>query len=100
MDWRDGDGNWSDAPRGGAIDPRDGRVTNANLAEYVVAVNADVPDIQTIDVGVPDYQATALGGKAVGELAIVGVAAAIGNAVFHATGKRVRDLPITLEKLV
>ena len=47
----------------GSIDPRDGRVTNANLAEYVVAVNADVPDIQTIDVGVPDYQATALGGK-------------------------------------
>jgi xanthine dehydrogenase YagR molybdenum-binding subunit len=84
----------------GSIDPRDGRVTNANLAEYVVAVNADVPDIQTVDVGVPDYQATALGGKAVGELGIVGVAAAIGNAIFHATGKRVRDLPILLEKLV
>ncbi len=84
----------------GSIDPRDGRVTNANLAEYVVAVNADVPDILTIDVGIPDYQATALGGKAVGELGIVGVAAAIGNAVFHATGKRVRDLPITLEKLI
>jgi len=66
----------------------------------VVAVIGDVPDIQTIDVGVPDYQATALGGKAVGELGIVGVAAAIGNTVFHATGRRVRDLPITLEKLV
>jgi xanthine dehydrogenase YagR molybdenum-binding subunit len=84
----------------GQIDPRDGRVTNANLAEYVVAVNADVPEIHTIDVGIPDHQASALGGKAVGELGIVGVAAAIGNAVFHATGKRVRDLPITLEKLV
>ena len=84
----------------GLIDPRDGRITNANLAEYVVAVNADVPDIETIDVGVPDYQASPLGGKAVGELGIVGVAAAIGNAAFHATGKRIRDLPITLEKLL
>jgi xanthine dehydrogenase YagR molybdenum-binding subunit len=84
----------------GQIDPRDGRVTNANFAEYIVAVNADVPDIQTIDVGIADHQASALGGKAVGELGIVGVAAAIGNAIFHATGKRVRDLPITLEKLV
>lgn len=84
----------------GHVDPRDGRVTNANLADYAVAVNADVPDIQVIDVGEPDLQASALGGKAVGELGIVGVAAAIGNAVFHATGKRVRDLPITLEKLI
>lgn len=83
----------------GAPDPRDGRITNANLADYLVAVNADVPMITTISVGTPDLQASALGGKAVGELGIVGVAAAIGNAVFHATGKRVRDLPITLEKL-
>ncbi len=84
----------------GSIDPRDGRITNANLAEYVVPVNADVPDIEIIDVGVPDLQASALGGKPVGELGIVGVAAAIGNAVFHATGKRIRDLPITMDKLV
>ena len=84
----------------GHVDPRDGRIANANLADYIVAVNADVPDITTISVGVPDFQASALGGKAIGELGIVGVAAAIGNAVFHATGKRVRDLPITIEKLV
>ena len=84
----------------GLIDPNDGRVVNANLADYVVAVNADVPEIQTISVGVPDLKATALGGKAVGELGIVGVAAAISNAVYHATGTRVRDLPITIEKLV
>ncbi|ARP82991.1 oxidoreductase [Bordetella genomosp. 8] len=84
----------------GAFDPRTGRVVSASLADYLVAVNADVPDITTISVGVPDLQATALGGKAVGELGIVGVAAAIGNAVYHATGKRVRDLPITMEKLV
>ncbi|WP_342106137.1 xanthine dehydrogenase family protein molybdopterin-binding subunit [Methylobacterium sp. SI9] len=84
----------------GQVDPRTGRVMNANLADYLVAVNADVPKITTLSVGVPDFAATALGGKAVGELGIVGVAAAIGNAVFHATGRRVRDLPITLDKLI
>ena len=84
----------------GVVDPRNGRVINNNLADYLVAVNADVPEIVTIDVGQPDYQATALGGKSVGELGIVGVAAAISNAVFHATGKRVRDLPITMDKLL
>lgn len=70
-----------------------------SLADYLVPVNADVADITTISVGVPDYQSSALGGKGVGEIGIVGVAAAIGNAIFHATGKRVRDLPITIEKL-
>lgn len=84
----------------GIIDPRSGRVINNNLADYLVAVNADVPDITVIDVGIPDTRATALGGKAVGEVGIVGIAAAIGNAVYHATGKRVRDLPITLDKLI
>lgn len=84
----------------GEIDSRDGRVINANLADYLVAVNADIPELHTIDVGKPDYLATVLGGKAVGELGIVGVAAAISNAVWHATGKRVRDLPITPEKLL
>jgi xanthine dehydrogenase YagR molybdenum-binding subunit len=84
----------------GQFDPRDGRVTNANLADYAVAVNADVPDIQTISVGVPDYDASVLGGKAVGELGMIGVAPAVGNAVFHATGKRIRTLPITIERLV
>lgn len=84
----------------GVSDPRTGRVVSASLADYLVAVNADVPEITTISVGIPDLKATALGGKAVGELGIVGVAAAIGNAVFHATGKRVRDLPISLEKLI
>ncbi|MEE4625234.1 xanthine dehydrogenase family protein molybdopterin-binding subunit [Pseudomonas alliivorans] len=84
----------------GHIDQRDGRVVNANLADYVLPVNADVPEITTLDVGVPDMQASALGGKAVGELGIVGVAAAIGNAVYHATGKRIRDLPFTMDKLL
>lgn len=84
----------------GMVDPRDGRILNANLADYLVAVNADIPEIQTINVGEPDPLASALGGKTIGEVGIVGVAAAISNAVFHATGKRVRDLPITLDKLL
>lgn len=70
------------------------------FADYVVPVNADVPEIITIDVGLPDLQASALGGKAVGELGIVGVDAAISNAVYHATGKRIRDLPFTMDKLL
>jgi xanthine dehydrogenase YagR molybdenum-binding subunit len=83
----------------GQIDQRDGRTVNANFADYAVPVNADVPEMQVISVGIPDMQATALGGKGVGEIGVVGVAPAIGNAVFHATGKRIRSLPITLEKI-
>jgi len=84
----------------GLVDNRNGRTVNANMADYLVPTNADIPDIQVISVGEPDYNASALGGKGVGEVGIVGVAPAIANAVFHATGKRVRDLPITLEKLI
>ena len=84
----------------GVVDPRHARVINNNLGDYLIATNADIPDIETISVGVPDFHASALGGKAVGELGIVGVAPAIANAVYHATGKRIRDLPITLEKLI
>ena len=83
----------------GQIDQRDGRTVNANFADYAVPVNADVPEMQVISVGIPDLQASALGGKGVGEIGVVGVAPAIGNAVFHATGKRIRSLPITLEKI-
>jgi len=84
----------------GIVDRRHGRVVNGNFADYMLPTNADIPDIQTISVGIPDPHSSALGGKGVGELAIVGIAPAIANAVFHATGKRVRDLPITLEKLI
>jgi xanthine dehydrogenase YagR molybdenum-binding subunit len=84
----------------GIVDRRHGRIVNGNLADYMLPTNADIPDIQTISVGIPDPHSSALGGKGVGELAIVGIAPAIANAVFHATGKRVRDLPITLEKLL
>ncbi|MEX6508483.1 xanthine dehydrogenase family protein molybdopterin-binding subunit [Jiella sp. M17.18] len=84
----------------GVTDPRNGRILSSNLADYRIATNADVPEITAISVGEPDYDATPLGGKAVGELAIVGVAPAIANAVYHATGKRIRRLPITLESLL
>ncbi|MEU5979137.1 hypothetical protein [Streptomyces sp. NPDC047315] len=62
-------------------------------------VNADVPDMDVIFVGGPD-RATAVGTKGVGEVGLVGLAAAIGNAVRHATGRRVRSLPITIEQLM
>jgi xanthine dehydrogenase YagR molybdenum-binding subunit len=80
------------------IDHRFGRIVNANIAEYHVPVNADVHDIKVIFVDEPD-DSNPLGVKGLGEIGIVGVAAAIANAVYHATGKRVRDLPITLDKV-
>jgi xanthine dehydrogenase YagR molybdenum-binding subunit len=81
------------------VDHAFGRVMNANIAEYHVPVNADVHAIEVIFVDEPDAIINPLGIKGVGEIGIVGVAAAIANAVYHATGKRVRDLPITLDKL-
>jgi xanthine dehydrogenase YagR molybdenum-binding subunit len=81
-------------------DPRDGRVVNANLAEYHVPVNADIAEIDVIFVPESDALVNPLGAKGIGEIGITGVAAAIGNAVFNATGVRVRDLPITLDKLM
>jgi xanthine dehydrogenase YagR molybdenum-binding subunit len=81
------------------IDHRLGRIINANIADYHVPVNADVHDIKVIFVDEPDDTINPLGIKGLGEIGIVGVAAAIANAVYHATGKRVRDLPITLDKL-
>jgi xanthine dehydrogenase YagR molybdenum-binding subunit len=80
------------------VDHRFGRIMNANIAEYHVPVNADIHDIRVIFVDEPD-DGNPLGIKGLGEIGIVGVAAAIANAVYHATGKRVRDLPITLDKL-
>jgi xanthine dehydrogenase YagR molybdenum-binding subunit len=80
------------------IDHRLGRIMNSNIAEYHVPVNADVHDIRVIFVDEKD-DSNPLGLKGVGEIGIVGVAAAIANAAYHATGKRVRGLPITLDKL-
>jgi xanthine dehydrogenase YagR molybdenum-binding subunit len=81
-------------------DHRFGRVMNANIAEYHVPVNADIHDIDVIFVEEQDQLINPLGIKGLGEIGIVGVAAAIANAVYHATGKRVRDLPITLDKVM
>ncbi|MCG8968863.1 xanthine dehydrogenase family protein molybdopterin-binding subunit [Streptomyces sp. CL12-4] len=81
-------------------DHRDGRIVNANLADYLVPVNADVPDIQAIYLDGEDREADPLGAKGLGEVVHVGVAPAIANAVFNATGKRVRELPITAEALL
>lgn len=82
------------------IDQKYGRIMNHNLTEYHVPVNADIHDIQVIFVEEHDELVNPIGVKGVGEIGIVGVAAAIANAAFHATGKRVRKLPITLDKLI
>jgi xanthine dehydrogenase YagR molybdenum-binding subunit len=82
------------------LDGRYGRFVNSNLAEYHVPVNRDAPDIDIILVPEKDTLVSPLGAKGGGEIGIVGVAAAIGNAIYHATGKRVRDLPITLDKIL
>jgi xanthine dehydrogenase YagR molybdenum-binding subunit len=81
------------------FDDRRGRIMNPSLAEYHVPVNLDVPDIEIHFLNIPDEQAP-YGGRGIGEIGITGAAAAIANAVYHAIGKRVRDLPITLDKLL
>jgi xanthine dehydrogenase YagR molybdenum-binding subunit len=83
------------------VDPRNGRVPNANLAEYAVPVHADSPPVmETIFVEEHDPHVNPLGVKGVGEITIVGVAPAIVNAIYHATGKRIRELPVTPDKLL
>lgn len=82
------------------MDHNFGRFINHDLAEYHVSVNADIHDIDVIFVEEEDKIVSPIGVKGLGEIGLVGVAAAIGNAVYHATGKRVRDLPITLDKVM
>jgi xanthine dehydrogenase YagR molybdenum-binding subunit len=82
------------------IDPRSGRYVNAELAEYFVPVNADVGTIDVSFVKENDPVVSTIGAKGVGEIGITGVAASIANAVFHATGKRIRDLPIRVDKIL
>ncbi len=84
----------------GLMDHHLGRFMNHNYAEYHVPVNADIHDVEVIFVPEHDEVVNALGAKGLGEIGIVGVAAAVANAVWHATGKRVRDLPITLDKVL
>jgi xanthine dehydrogenase YagR molybdenum-binding subunit len=82
------------------FDERLGRVVNGNLAEYHVPVQADVPAIDVSWIDAADERANPIGAKDIGEIGITGAAAAVASAVYHATGRRVRDLPITLDKLL
>jgi xanthine dehydrogenase YagR molybdenum-binding subunit len=81
-------------------DARNGRVINANLEQYMVPVNADVPQMNASFVEEEDKHVNPIGAKGLAELSLVGVAPAVANAVYHATGKRIRDLPITPDKLL
>jgi xanthine dehydrogenase YagR molybdenum-binding subunit len=82
------------------LDPRHGRFVNRDLAEYHVPVHADVPELEVVFLEQPDEKANPLGAKGLGELGVCGAGAAVANAVHNATGVRVRDFPITLDKLL
>jgi len=82
------------------LDPRDGRPVNAHLADYLVPVNLDIQDLEALFIESDDPYVNPLGVKGLGEIALIGVAPAIANAVFHATGLRVRSLPIRVEDLL
>ncbi|WP_044319713.1 xanthine dehydrogenase family protein molybdopterin-binding subunit [Pseudomonas amygdali] len=84
----------------GEYDPRSGMPVNNNYAEYVVPVHADQPDIDVLLLDYPDYNLGEFGARGIGEIGVTGLAAAVANAVYHATGKRVRSLPISKEKLM
>ena len=81
------------------FDSATGRIANATFGDYLIPVNADVPDLDVVFVGEPD-RSDPVGIKGLGEVGIVGVSAAIANAVYHATGRRIRSLPITIEQLL
>lgn len=81
-------------------DHRSGRPVNDNLADYMVAVHADTPQLDVTFLDHPDYELNVLGARGVGEIGLAGIASAITNAVYHATGIRVRDLPVRIETLL
>ena len=82
------------------LDNNFGRFVNMNLAEYHVPVNRDIGSIDITALNIPDTKFNPLGARGIGEIGITGVAAAIGNAIFNATGKRIREYPITVDKLL
>jgi xanthine dehydrogenase YagR molybdenum-binding subunit len=84
----------------GIIDHRYGRWVNNNFADYHVPVQADVPPIEILFVNKPDLIINPIGAKGIGEVSLIGFASAVANAVYHATGKRIRELPITADKLI
>lgn len=79
-------------------DPRDGRVINDNLADYHLPVHADIPEMDVTFLDHPDPHIGEFGAKGLGEIGLTGIAPALANAVYHATGRRLRDLPLTIEK--
>jgi xanthine dehydrogenase YagR molybdenum-binding subunit len=81
-------------------DPQNGAPINSNLADYIVAVNADVPKLDVDFVDFPDLHLNELGARGIGEIGLAGIAAAITAAVHHATGVRVRELPVKIEDLL
>jgi xanthine dehydrogenase YagR molybdenum-binding subunit len=82
------------------LDPRDGRPVNGSMADYLVPVNPDIASLEAIFVDETDTKVNPLGAKGLGEIAYVGVAPAVANAVYHATGRRIRDLPIRISDLI
>ena len=83
-----------------SYDPQSGAPINSNLADYMMAVNADVPPIDVHFVDFPDTEINELGARGIGEIGLAGIAAAITAAVHHATGVRVRELPVNIEDLL
>jgi xanthine dehydrogenase YagR molybdenum-binding subunit len=83
-----------------SYDPRNGAPINSNLADYIVAANADVPSLEVHFVEYPDTKLNPLGARGIGEIGLAGMAAAIASAVYHATGVRIRELPIKIENLL
>jgi CO/xanthine dehydrogenase Mo-binding subunit len=81
------------------FDTGTGRIANATFGDYLIPVNADVTDLDVVFVGEPD-EFSPIGTRGLGEIGIVRVSAAIANAVYHATGKRIRSLPITIDQLL
>jgi xanthine dehydrogenase YagR molybdenum-binding subunit len=84
----------------GVVDTRVGAFVNRDLAQYLVPVHADIPAIDAVFIDGFDYKANELGAKGLGEIGTCGSGAAVANAVYNATGVRVRDFPITIEKLL
>lgn len=84
---------------GAVIDTRYGRIVNSDLSEYHLPTNADIGDMDISVLDAPDFKFNPMGARGIGEIGVTGAAAAVANAVYHATGKRVRDLPITIDKL-
>jgi xanthine dehydrogenase YagR molybdenum-binding subunit len=82
------------------LDVRDGRPVNAHMADYLMPVNLDINRLEAHFVDEEDSHVNPLGVKGLGEIALVGMAPAVANAIFHATGKRVRNLPIMIENIL